>query len=197
VEVRAYLPGPAAAQIAAGLGVAPEELPDLVSRLLQLGPSLLAEAAADRFPGGTPAVVEFWRAVWEALRLEERYVPIEELDTYEVAPGVSGELLRPIVEANGDVRMHVSNGAAASFIGSLPLLHPYGALHCHDLFVTDIEQYQTSFRGPGKYDGSVVNWVNGPLLTAIGRRRGFDVDFEAFTYRSGSNVTTLSARVAE
>ena len=41
-------------------------------------------------------------------------------------------------------------------------------LQCHDLFVTDMHQYPNGFRGPGKYDGSVVNWVNGRLLAAIG-----------------------------
>ncbi len=105
--------------------------------------------------------------------------------------------MRPIVEANGDIRMHVSNGAAASFLDSLPLLHPFGILQCHDLFVTDIQQYQTKFRGPGKYDGSVVNWINGPLLAAIGRRAGYDVDYQPFHHRPGSNVTTLTARIRE
>jgi hypothetical protein len=197
VETRAYLPGPTAERIAAELNCRPADLPDLVHRLIQLGPELLAGAAPDRFPAGIPAVVALWRAVWDGMRLEERYVPIEELDTYEVAPSVGGEILRPIVEANGDLRMHVSNGAAASFLDSLPLLHPFGSLQCHDLFITDIEQYATGFRGPGKYDGSVVNWVNGPLLAALGRRHGFDVHFEPFAHRAGSNVTTLTARVRE
>ncbi|HZQ36585.1 MAG TPA: class I SAM-dependent methyltransferase [Dehalococcoidia bacterium] len=197
VEVRAYIAMATAEQITSQFGVPASELPDLVGRLLHLGPALLAEAAAERFHGDPLAVVAFWRALWEALRLEERYAPIEGLDTYAVAPEISGELLRPIVEANGDVRMHVSNGAAASFADSMPLLHPFGVLHCHDLFVTEIEQYRTGFRGPGKYDGSVVNWVNGPLLAAIGRRRGFDVQFHPFAHRAGSNVMTMTARVRE
>jgi hypothetical protein len=141
--------------------------------------------------------VAFWRSAWEALRLEERYAPLLELDTYQVAPDVGGELLRPIVEANGDVRMHISNGAAASFADTLPLLHPHGVLLCHDLFVTDIHQYLNGFRGPGKYDGSVVNWVNGRLLQAIGSRRGFDVTFAPFAYRTGANVMTMTARARD
>ncbi|GEM_PF-338163 len=197
VEVRTFIAGATAERLAAQVGITPAELRDLVGRLLHLGPALLAEAAAERFHGDPLAAVALWRALWEALRLEERYVPIEELDTYEVAPGISGEILRPIVEANGDVRMHVSNGAAASFADSMPLLHPFGVLQCHDLFVTDIDQYQSGFRGPGKYDGSVVNWVNGPVLAAIGRRRGFDVQFRRFAHRAGSNVLTLTARVRE
>jgi len=196
-EVRAYIPHEPAIQIAADLGVEPKELPDLVTRLLQLGPDLLSRSAPESFPGGPLGAVALWKAVWEALRLEERYVPIEELDAYRVTPSVSGEVLRPIIEANGDIRMHVSNGAATSFLDSLPLLHPFGILQCHDIFVTDIQQYQTSFRGPGKYDGSVVNWINGPLLAAIGRRTGYEVKYESFAHRAGSNVMTMTARVRE
>jgi hypothetical protein len=189
VETRAYLAAPVAPGHADGV-------PELVRRLIQLGPELLAGSAPQQFSNAMTAA-GFWRDVWDGLRLEERYVPLEDLDTYEIAPEVSGEVLRPIVEADGDLRMHVSNGAASSFLGSLPLLHPFGALYCHDLFVTKLDQYASAFRGPGKYDGSVVNWVNGPLLAAIGRRHGFDVEFTPFAHRSGSNITTLTARVRE
>lgn len=196
VQVRAYLPSDAARQLAAELEVAPEGLRELIRRLLRLGPELLCEAAPERFP--TPmAAVSFWAKVWEALRLEERYLPLEALDSYPVAPGVCGEVLRPILEANGDARLQVSNGAAASFAETLPLLHPLGLLCCHDLFVTDLHQYRAGFRGPGKYDGSVVNWVNGPLLAAIGRRQGYEVRFSPFAHRAGSHVVTLTARVGE
>jgi hypothetical protein len=196
VQVRAGLPRPVAASISQEYQCRSEELPDLVSRLLRLGPELLSEAQPNRFP--TPvAAVAFWRAVFAGLRLDEQYIPLEALDTYDVAPGVSGELLRPIALSSGDVRMHVSNGATASFTDTLPLLHPLGILKCHDLFVTDIRQYATNFRGPGKYDGSVVNWVNGPMLAAIGSRRGFDVTFEPFAYRSGANVLTMTAKARD
>ena len=43
--------------------------------------------------------------------------------------------------------MHVSNGALASFADTLPLLHPYGRLQCHDLFVTDRDQYRPGSAG--------------------------------------------------
>ena len=73
------------------------------------------------------------------IRLEERYVPLGGLDLYALAPGVSGEMLRPLLESGADLRMHVSNGALASFVDTLPLLHPYGKLVCHDLFVTETQ----------------------------------------------------------
>jgi hypothetical protein len=196
VETRAVFARGAAETLATSVNARPDALPDLVARLLRLGPELLAEVLPEHFPGVSTAV-EFWRSAWDALRLEERYVPLVELDTYEVAPDVNGELLRPIVEANGDLRMHISNGAATSFADTLPLLHPHGVLQCHDLFVTDVHQYLNGFRGPGKYDGSVVNWVNGRLLAAIGNRRGFDVTFAPFAHRTGANVLTMTARARD
>jgi hypothetical protein len=196
VETRASLSRTDAEALAASVNVKTEQLPDLIARLVRLGPELLSEVLTDTFP--TPqAAVTFWRSAWDGLRLDERYVPMVELDTYQIAPDVGGELLRPIVLATGDLRMHISNGAAASFTDTLPLLHPHGVLQCHDLFVTDIHQYVDGFRGPGKYDGSVVNWVNGRLLAAIGSRRGFDVSFAPFAHRTGANVLTMTARARD
>src|SRR5207302_1358600 len=196
VETRAVIAHSAAENLSASIKISVDDLPDLIARLLRVGPELLCEVLPESFPKPVDAVT-FWRAVWEALRLEERYAPLLELDTYVVAPDVGGELLRPIVEANGDVRMHISNGAAASFTDTLPLLHPHGVLLCHDLFVTDVHQYLNGFRGPGKYDGSVVNWVNGRLLGAIGSRRGFDGTFAPFAYRAGANGMTITARARD
>jgi hypothetical protein len=196
VETRAFLGAGEAEAIAADVGASVRELPELIARLLRLGPELLAETEPKRF-AGAHAAVRFWAAVWEAIGLEERYVALPPLDEYEFAPGINGEVLRPLLEANGDVRMHVSNGAAASFVDTLPLLHPHGVLECHDIFVTSLDGYATGFRGPGKYEGSVVNWVNGNVLAALGGRRGFDVTFRKFAFRSGSNITTMTAEVRE
>ena len=78
----------------------------------------------------------------------------------------------------------------------MPLLHPFGRLQCHDLFLSGPGAYLTGFHGPGKYDGSVVNWVNGPLLALAGNRRGFDVQI-APSRRLGVNVKTLTAQVRD
>jgi hypothetical protein len=141
--------------------------------------------------------VLFWQAVWAALRQAERYVPLEGLDTYQVTPTLTGEILRSLLIAEGDVRMHVSNGALASFADTLPLLHPFGRVVCRDLFTTGAGEYRSGFYGPGKYDGSVVNWVNGPLLQLFASRRGFDVRFSAFKQRPGSRIKTLTVQVRD
>jgi hypothetical protein len=196
VQVRACLREEDAAAIAARHGVPDGGLAALTERLLRLGPDLLAEAAPGTF-GDTDHAVSFWREVWAALRLQERYVPLEGLDAYQISPTMTGEILRPLLGSGGDIRMHASNGALASFEGTLPLLHPFGRLLCHDLFLTEPAQYHAGFYGPGKYDGSVVNWVNGPLLQLLGNRRGFDVRITPFTARPGANVKTLTAQVRD
>jgi hypothetical protein len=114
VQTRAYLDEADALAIAAGVAATPDALGGLIDKLLQLGPTLLAEAAPAHIPDPA-AGVAFWRACWSALRLQERYVPLYGLDTYEIAPGISGELLRPMTATGGDLRLHAANGAAASF----------------------------------------------------------------------------------
>ena len=196
VQVRSFVRGEEADEIAARFGLTRAEIAPLTERLLRIGPELLSESLPDMFTD-TGRAVQFWQSVWGALRQAERYVPLEGLDTYQVTPAVTGEILRTLLTAEGDIRMHVSNGALSSFAGTLPLLHPYGRVVCHDLFVTGHDQYRTGFYGPGKYDGSVVNWVNGPLLQLFASRRGFDVQFTQFKRRVGANIKTLTAQVRD
>lgn len=196
VESRAYLPANAITDIAHLVSAQPGQVAGLIGKLLRLQPALLVEALPAHFPS-VEVAVEFWRRSWAALRLEERYLPLVGLDLYQIAPTVSGESLRPLLESGAAIRMHVNNGAVASFVDTLPLLHPFGRLICYDLFVTDVHAYRTGFRGPGKYDGSVVNWLNGPLLAHIGRRRGFDVDFHRFAHRTGTNIVTMTAQIRD
>ncbi len=196
VETRAYLPAAEARSIASDFSTDLKALPELIHKLLRLGPALLAEALPAHF-GKASDAVEFWSRVWTGLRLTERYAPLVGLDLYRIAPSVSGEMLRPLLESGGDIRMHVNNGAVASFVDTLPLLHPYGRLLNHDLFVTDTHRYRTGFLGPGKYEGSVVNWINGPLLQHIGSRKGFDVQYQPFRHRKGTNIVTMTAQVRD
>jgi hypothetical protein len=85
----------------------------------------------------------------------------------------------------------LSSGALESFSNTLPLLGPRGYLQVQDIFVTEFDQYRLGFHGPGKLDGSVVNWVNGALLREVAERAGFDVHFAPFPYRKGSKTSIL------
>src|ERR1700704_2144120 len=63
VETRAVMARSDAESLAAGVNAETEELPDLIARLLRLGPELLSEVLTEHFP--TPAAaVAFWRTAW-------------------------------------------------------------------------------------------------------------------------------------
>ena len=55
-----------------------------------------------------------------------------------------------------------------------------------------MDEYRQAFKGPGKLDGSLVVWVNGALLRAVGARAGYDVHFAPFPYRPGSKTNVLT-----
>jgi hypothetical protein len=183
VEVRSYV-GPAAARhLTAEFGVSAAEIPNLVRRLLDIGP----EALHDHERG-----MAFWRCVWTALRLDERLRAIDDGEEAHVPPGLSREHLDDLLDAApSDIRFHISRGAAESFANTLPLLHPRGYLQVQDIFVPTIDEYRQGFKGPGKLDGALVAWVNGALLRAVGARAGYDVHFAPFRYRPGSKTTML------
>jgi hypothetical protein len=189
VEVRPYLPAAAAQALGAAHGLAPGDLPATVARLLELGPDLFG----DRIRG-----VAFWRRLWEGLRLEERLRRLEGIADVPLPVGLGPEHLEDLLaQAPADIRFHVSRGAVESFVNTVPLLHPRGYLQVQDIFVTTMDEYRQGFRGPGKLDGSVVNWVNGALLKAVGARAGFDVHFAPFRYRPGSRTSILYTTLRE
>lgn len=183
VEARAYLLAADAARIAEAFGRPVAELPQTVGKLLDIGPDYFG----DRRRG-----VAWWQEVWNALRLEERLVGMEDLAEAPLPPGLDVAHLEEMLSgAPDDIRFHLSSGAAESFVNTLPLLHPRGYLQVQDIFVTQMEEYRQGFRGPGKVDGSVVSWVNGPLLREVGTRAGYDVHFAPFRYREGSRTSIL------
>jgi hypothetical protein len=183
VESRAYVHEADAARLANAAGLDVADLPRTVERLLESGPDLFGERARG---------VTFWRNVWNALRLEERLVALEDAVQVPLPSGLDQSHLEDLLgDAPDDVRFHLSRGAAESFVNTVPLLHPRGYLQVQDIFVTTMNEYRQGFRGPGKLDGSVVTWVNGALLKAVGARAGYDVHFAPFRYRPGSRTSIL------
>jgi hypothetical protein len=83
-----------------------------------------------------------------------------------VAPGVELDLGEVLARLPEWTRVHLSSVAVESLTQTLELLHPEGVLQLQDLFVRDLEQY-SSFGGPGKIEGSIVNWLNGPASAAL------------------------------
>jgi len=183
VEVRAYLNGPKVDQLTADFGVTRADLPGMVETLLEGGPYAVFEGEKG---------VAFWRRLWDAFKLEERLRALDDREEDHVPPGLSRSHLEDLLdEAPDDVRFHVSRGAGESFANTLPLLHPRGFLQVQDIFVSEMDDYRKGFRGPGKLDGSLVTWVNGALLRAVGARAGYDVHFAPFPYRPGTKTSIL------
>jgi len=183
IQTRAYLPAADAARISKACDVPAADIPKTIQRLLEVG----AEALPDRAKGMT-----FWMEVWHALRTEERLVDAVDMPDASFPAGLSSAHMEDILRnAPGDLRFHLSSGALESFRNTLPLLHPRGYLQVQDIFVTDLNEYCMGFHGPGKLDGSIVNWVNGALLREVAERAGYDLHFAPFRYRSDSKTSVL------
>jgi hypothetical protein len=183
VEVRSYIPAAEVEQICARRRIGPGGFSDAVTRLLQEGPEKF-----ESFEQG----MGFWREVWAGIRLEERLVAAENLSEAHLPVGVKTAHIEGLISgAPANIRFHLSSGAAESFISTIQLLHPRGYLQVQDIFVEKLTDYLHSFRGPGKLDGSIVNWVNGALLAEVAEQSGYDVHFTPFRYRPGSRTTIL------
>lgn len=183
VQSRAYVPGADAQQISQACDVAVADIPKAVNRLLEIGP----EALPDRAKG-----MILWMEVWKAMRTEERLVDAVDMPDATFPAGLSSAHMEDILRnAPNDLRFHLSSGALDSFRNTLPLLHPRGYLQVQDIFATDLQDYSMGFHGPGKLDGSIVNWVNGALLREVAERAGYDLHFAPFQYRTGSKTSVL------
>jgi len=183
VQVRAYVPAAEAARIAGACDVAVADVSKTVHRLLEVGPDTLPDRVKGMF---------FWMEIWKAIRMEERLVDAVNLPDASFPAGLSSAQMEDILrDAPSDLRLHLSSGALDSFRNTLPLLHPRGYLQVQDIFVTDLHDYCMGFYGPGKLDGSIVNWVNGALLREVAQRAGYDLHFAPFQYRPGSKTSVL------
>lgn len=171
-------------ELASRHGVAEDQLVPTIQRVLRLGPEAF---------GNVEDGVRFWSDAWDAVHLEEIYVEIAAPASMRVAPSIELHLDELLTELPEWTRVHASTVAVESFAQTLALLHHQGTLVAQDIFVSEIGQY-AAFRGPGKLEGSVVNWLNGPVFQLVGERAGFNVTIEPFGYREGSNTVVLQAR---
>lgn len=182
--VRASITPGEAQELAERYGVAEAELVRTVQDVLRHGPESFGELERG---------VQFWSDVWDAVHLEEIYEEIAAPSAIRVAPSADLHLDELLDELPEWTRVHASTVAVESFAQTLGLLHHEGALVAQDLFVRQTGQY-ASYRGPGKLEGSIVNWLNGPVFQLVGERSGFRVDVEPFGFREGSNTVVLTAR---
>jgi hypothetical protein len=182
--VRASITPAEAAQLSESFGVAEADLVHTVQDVLRHGPEVFHDLEHG---------VRFWSDVWDAVHLEEVYEEIQAPASIRVAPSADLHLNELLDELPEWTRVHASTVAVESFAQTLALLHHEGVLIAQDLFVRETGQY-ASYRGPGKLEGSIVNWLNGPVFQLVGERTGFRVEIEPFAFREGSNTVVLTAR---
>jgi hypothetical protein len=160
------------------------EIVPIVQQVLRHGPEVV---------GDLERGVGVWSDVWDAVHLEEIYEEIPAPAAIRVAASGDLHLDEMLDQLPEWTRVHASTVAVESFLQTLGLLHSEGVLVAQDLFVRDISQY-AGYRGPGKLEGSVLNWLNGPVFQMVGERSGFSVTLEPFSYREKSNTVVLQAR---
>lgn len=183
VHVRAYVPMRDAVRISEKFKIPVDGIRAAAEKLLAIGPD---------FAGERNCGMSFWAELWKAMRLEERMVAFEELPDLMLPNGLDVPRLEDILATvPGDLRFHLSSGALESFVNTIPLLHPRGYLQVQDIFVTDLREYRVGFHGPGKLDGSIVNWVDGALLKGVAERTGYDLHFAPYKYRKDSKTSVL------
>jgi hypothetical protein len=181
--VRASITPAEVAELCSKHNIAQEQIVSRVQEILRNGPG-----RSDRAAG-----VQFWADVWDAVHLEEIYVQISSPSSLRLAPTAEAHLDELVEDLPDWTRVHRSTVAVESFAQTLQLLHHEGVLVAQDIFIRDVSQYGL-YRGPGKLEGSILNWLNGPIFQIVGDRLGFNVDVEPFGYREGSNTTVLTAR---
>ncbi len=182
--VRASITPDEVRELSARHHVAEDDLVTTIQEVLRHGPEAFGDLAAG---------VRFWSDVWDAVHLEEIYEEIAAPASIRVAPSVELHLDELLEELPEWTRVHASTVAVESFAQTLALLHPEGVLLAQDIFIQEISQY-AAYRGPGKLEGSIVNWLNGPVFKLVGERAGFQVSLEPFRHREGSNTVVLHAR---
>ncbi|WP_320669500.1 hypothetical protein [Patulibacter defluvii] len=182
--VRASITPREVAELAERHGLDHDQLVPTVQRVLRGGPEAL---------GDVERGVRLWSDVWDAMHLEEIYEEIPAPSAIRVTPSADLHLDELLDELPEWTRVHASTVAVESFVQTLALMHHEGVLVAQDIFVREISQY-AAYRGPGKLEGSIVNWLNGPVFQLVGERSGFTVSVEPFRYREGSNTVVLSAR---
>lgn len=212
IEARMYLPRATLHELLDKHGLARDDRAGVEARLGALhgdpdGVAALLDYCADRLDArglDRMAYVAFWMDLFAAFRLEERYVAVRDDggDLRDVLPDVDrpADVLTRLLSGDRDIRAHVSQDALAGFAQLLKVLHPRGTLEVVDLFVQRIEQYTEAFKGPAKYDGSTVNWINGPLMRCVAEQAGYDVrfsSFKPFDPRSASVILLASPRVGK
>jgi 5,10-methylenetetrahydrofolate reductase len=96
----------------------------------------------------------FWQDFWNAIKFEEKNIPHVKNQRIE-------KLFKHL--ENEKIEFSYSTEAERDILKKINLLAKGGTLEIIDIVTTKVEDYK-NFLGPVKYDASLANYLNGPLL---------------------------------
>ena len=201
LHTQLYLPAAAAEGVAADYGLDRDRLAADLAAIPATGVDQFLAAYASPFTArhgaaeGERRLMLFWQDLFgnpadrrTGLKLRERLVEIPDLAGLELwppaAPGLehlpgSGTVLRELLATHGrDAWLYLSDRAVHGCLQLLALLHSRGALEITDILLRDVGSGYPVYRGPAKFDGSVVEWFNGALFQEFARRTFPDCHFD-------------------
>ena len=213
LHVQLYLPGAALRSLAAAYRLRPGQVAAAPAAIPTTGVERFLDEMRTLLGGGEDRLMRFWYDLYgnpalpgSGLKLLERLVEIPNLTRSEALPhelfgigrlprahAVLGELLEA---AGSDVWLPLSERAIIGCLRLFALLHPAGALEITDILLHEPVTHYAAYAGPAKYDGSVVEWVNGGLLQACARRvfPGCSFHAESLAAAGKPHVTRLVLR---
>ena len=207
LHTQLYLPAAALRRLAAAYGLDPDRLASDLGAVAGGGMEPFLDACRHRLAGaGSGAhrdaaaddrrLMGFWQDLYgnpadrrSGLRLRERLVEIPGLGGFAPWPATEpatphvprpGALLQEVLAKRGSYSwLHLSEGAIRGCLQLLPLLHPGGALEITDILLREPVSHYAAYRGPAKFDGSVVEWFNGALFQEFAGRAYPDCRFRS------------------
>lgn len=213
LHVQLYLPGAALRSLAAAYRLRLGQAAAALAAIPTTGVERFLDEMGTLLGGGEDRLMRFWYDLYgnpalpgSGLKLLERLVEIPNLTGSEALPhelfgigrlprahAVLGELLEA---AGSDVWLPLSERAVIGCLRLFALLHPAGALEITDILLREPVTHYAAYAGPAKYDGSVVEWVNGGLLQACARRvfPGCSFHAESLAAAGKPHVTRLVLR---
>lgn len=187
LQTQLYLPAAALRRLAADYGLPAERMAADLAAIPITGVDRFLETYQPLLAGGEQRLMRFWHDLYgnpaaraTGLRLRERLVEIPDLARCAPWPPDApapdrlprpGAVIRDVLDGAGsDVWLHLSERAIHGCLQLLALLHPAGVLEITDILLREAAAHYASYRGPAKFDGSVVEWFNGALFQAFARR---------------------------
>ena len=224
LQTQLYLPAAALRRLAAAHGLDTDRLATDLTAIATTGVERFLAAYGTRFAArdsrarrggadGEHRLMLFWQDLFgnpadlrSGLKLRERLVEIPDPDGFEPSPPATpglervcrpGTTLRESLSSAGSYTwLHLSDRAIGGCLQLLALLHPHGMLDITDILLRDLVSHYAAYRGPAKFDGSVVQWFNGALFQAFARRAFPDCSFcsQSLAAAGKPHMTRLEVR---